>query len=122
MNAILNELKKHADAVLVDTPPVLAVTDAVVLSQRVDGVLLVVRAGVTKMAAAKQAVDQLRFVGANTIGVVLNGIQVGRSRYGYGYSYHGYYYAYHQDEPKAPRSRWPSLRRKSGSGQKKVEA
>ena len=114
MVEILNEVKEHADVVLVDTPPVLAVTDAVVLAQRVDGVLLVVRSGVTKMAAAKQAVDQLRFVGANPLGVVLNGIQFGRSRYGYGYSYHGYYYAYHQDDSKSQRSRWPWPLRKNG--------
>ncbi|GAC1355900.1 MAG: hypothetical protein NVSMB42_14470 [Herpetosiphon sp.] len=81
-----------ADIVLIDTPPVNAVTDPAVLSSHVDGVMVVVRAGETKIRACKQAVEQLRRAGARVIGIVVNDVPLGRS--GYGYAYQGYYYYY----------------------------
>ncbi len=94
MSEILNQVRKKADIILLDTPPVLAVTDASVLAPRVDGVLLVVKPGVTKLAACKQAVEQLNRVGAKILGVVLNDISVKRASYRYAY-YRGYYYNYY---------------------------
>ena len=94
MSEILNQVRKKADIILLDTPPVLAVTDASVLAPRVDGVLLVVKPGVTKLAACKQAVEQLNRVGAKILGVVLNDISVKRSSHRYAY-YRGYYYNYY---------------------------
>jgi non-specific protein-tyrosine kinase len=101
MDSILERLKNHADIVVVDTPPVLAVTDSVVLGKRVDGVLLVIRAGQTKIAAAQQTVNQLRRLSVNILGVVINDIPTRGARYyyysnGY-YAYQGYYEA---SEPK----------------------
>ncbi len=93
MVQILSEVGALVDTILLDTPPVLAVTDATVLASRVDGVLLVVKPGVTKLAAARLAVEQLQQVGARVMGVVLNDVELGRSRYGY-YRNRGYY-AYH---------------------------
>ena len=93
MVQILSEVGALVDTIMLDTPPVLAVTDATVLASRVDGVLLVVKPGVTKMAAARLAVEQLQQVGARVLGVVLNDVELGRSRYGY-YRNRGYY-AYH---------------------------
>jgi non-specific protein-tyrosine kinase len=94
---ILYQVKESADLIVLDSPPVLAVTDAVVLAPRVDGVLLVVKPGKTKMLACRQAVEQLRRVGANVLGVVLNDVEVRRSRYNYKYNYYkGYYYSYHK--------------------------
>ena len=93
MNQILSKVGELVDTIILDTPPVLAVTDATVLASRVDGVLLVVKPGVTKLAAARQAVGQLQQVGARVLGVVLNDVELGRSRYGY-YRNRGYY-AYH---------------------------
>jgi len=93
MLQILRELNGQVDTIVIDSPPVTAVTDAAVLAPRVDGVLLVVKPGITKLDAAKQAVEQLRRVGANLIGVVLNEVDMRRSRYNYGY-YKGYYYHY----------------------------
>ena len=93
MVQILSEVGALVDTILLDTPPVLAVTDATVLASRVDGVLLVVKPGVTKLAAARLAVEQLQQVGARVLGVVLNDVELGRSRYGY-YRNRGYY-AYH---------------------------
>ncbi len=90
MREILAQVQGQADIVVIDSPPVLSVTDAAVLAPLVDGVLLVVRPGETKLSALKQAVAQLRLVNANLIGLVVNGVGNGRSRYGN--YYRGYYY------------------------------
>jgi len=72
MEAVIHALAEHADMVIFDAPPVLAATDAVILSTKVDGVLLVVSAGETKREHAQQAVERLRKVNANVLGAVLN--------------------------------------------------
>jgi Mrp family chromosome partitioning ATPase len=76
--------------VLIDTPPSLTVTDATVLAPLVDGIILVVKAGNTKMAAVKRQVAALRQVGARLLGVVVNDVHFESSRYSY--YYHSYYY------------------------------
>ena len=93
MLAVLEAVKEQAQLVVIDSPPVLAVTDAAALAPGVDGVLLVIKPGATKLAACRQAVEQLRRVGANLLGVVLNDVQLKRSAY-YHYQYSDYYYAY----------------------------
>ena len=98
---IIHQLEDQAELVVIDTPPVLAVTDACVLAPRVDGVLLIIKPGVTKLAACKQAIEQLRHVGAKILGVVLNEIEIKRSRYYY-YHYRGYYYAYYDSYGESP--------------------
>jgi succinoglycan biosynthesis transport protein ExoP len=90
--AILERLRAEQDAIIVDSPPVLAVTDATVLAPRVDGVLLVIKPEATKMAEARDAVEQLRRVGANLLGVVFNDVDVRKSGYYY-YKYKDYYYS-----------------------------
>jgi non-specific protein-tyrosine kinase len=90
---IFNQIGQQADMVIIDSPPLMAVTDSAVLAHRVDGVLLVIKPGTTKTVAAKQAVEQLQRVGANVLGVVLNEVDFSRSRYAY-YHYKGYYYTY----------------------------
>jgi len=92
--AILDSIKEQADIVVIDSPPVMAVTDSAVLAPRVDGVLMVIKPGTTDLAASKQAVEQLHRVGANILGVVLNEVEIGRTRNKY-YHDNGYYYAYH---------------------------
>lgn len=93
---ILASLQGVADMVLIDTPPLLPVTDAVVLSQRVDGVILVATARVTGRREVRRAAELLRQAEAPVLGVVLNGANVDES-YGYGYSYR-YTYAPDADE------------------------
>jgi capsular exopolysaccharide synthesis family protein len=96
MGQILEKVKEESDIVLIDTPPALVVTDASVLAPQVDGVLIVVRPGVTKLAAAKQTVEQLHRVGANIIGVVINNLDLNRSKYAHYYARkYRYYSAYH---------------------------
>ena len=90
MRLIINTLLEQSERVLIDTPPVLSVTDAVVLAPLVDGVLVVVRTGQTKMAALKTTIERLRYVGGNVVGVVLNGIDYRSARYGYYYKNHYY--------------------------------
>jgi Mrp family chromosome partitioning ATPase len=90
---ILSLIREQADVLIIDSPPIMAVTDSAVLAPRVDGVLLVVKPGVTKLAVAAQAVEQLTRVGANMLGVVLNEVDFSKSRYSY-YQYKGYYYSY----------------------------
>jgi succinoglycan biosynthesis transport protein ExoP len=96
MQAILAALSQKADVVLVDTPPTLAVTDAAVMAPNVDGVLLVVRPGKTRGSALKQTLEQLKQVGANVVGVVLNDVSTTRSIYGYRYKYYRNYAAYQE--------------------------
>jgi polysaccharide biosynthesis transport protein len=99
MLEILSVLKNEYDLVLLDTPPALVVTDANVLATRVDGVLLVIRPTVTKRAAVKHVIEQLRQVNANIVGVVFNDVNVRRSHYYYrGYYYSKYGKGYHYSE------------------------
>jgi len=93
MSKIVEELKKDAQIIIIDSPPVTAVTDSSVLAPRMDGVLLVIQPGITKLDAARHAVEQLRRVKANLIGVVLNNVEPRSSRYGYYYRYDRAYYA-----------------------------
>ena len=76
-----------ADVILFDSSPVLAVTDASVLANRVDGVILVSQAKRTRRGAAKQAIERLNQVGANIIGGVLNQAPNGKGSY-YASAYH----------------------------------
>jgi succinoglycan biosynthesis transport protein ExoP len=82
------------DLVLIDSPPLLPVTDAVLLAQAADGVLLVAAAGQSRRADLRRAREKLAQVNATMLGIVLN--QVTRETgYGYGYGYgHGYGYGY----------------------------
>ncbi len=83
MAELLTLLKSQAEYVLLDAPPIIAVTDAAVLSSRVDGVLLVINAGKTRRDLALKARDMLRQVNANLLGVVLNNARVDKSAYEY---------------------------------------
>jgi tyrosine-protein kinase Etk/Wzc len=91
MEDMLELVRDYFDAIVVDSPPVLAVTDPVVLAHKVGGVLLVVRTGQTHREAADEALHQLRMVGANVLGVVVNESER-RGRYGYGGAYYGAYH------------------------------
>lgn len=72
MEDIITALKSRADIVLFDAPPVIAVTDAAVLGTKVDGVLLVVKAGSTRREHALRAKELLERVNVRIVGAVLN--------------------------------------------------
>ena len=80
---LLGLLRAQAEYLLIDVPPIIAVTDAAVLAPRVDGVLLVVNAGKTRRDLAIKARDMLRQVNANVLGVVLNNATIDKSAYEY---------------------------------------
>jgi capsular exopolysaccharide synthesis family protein len=83
--------------ILFDTPPVNALTDAVVLSNKVDGVLFVIRSNQIGRHRVTLAIDSLKKSGGKLIGVVLNGIPL-RGGYGYYYYYYGQTYYYNYDD------------------------
>jgi Mrp family chromosome partitioning ATPase len=71
MDAVIARLAQQADVVLFDAPPVVAVTDASLLASKVDGVLLVVKAGDTRRDHVRAAKDRLEKVNARLVGAVL---------------------------------------------------
>lgn len=90
--SLLRELSRDFGLLVIDSPPILAASDSSVLATMVDGALLVVRANKTMRDAAQRAAAQLRMVGANLIGTVLNDPSNIVPAYGgYNYYYSGYY-------------------------------
>ncbi len=97
MQEILGVLRERFDFVLVDSPPAIVVSDAAVLSTLCDGVLLVLRGQKTTTAVARRAMERLNAVGARTLGVVLNGIDIHSPDYA---DYHYYYSSYYATAKK----------------------
>ena len=93
MQSLLDELGTEYDLLILDTPPLLAASDAAILSRVADGSILVVRAGKTERNALASAVQQLLTVGARILGTVLNDPDAEVPRYAryYGYYYNNYY-------------------------------
>ena len=91
MESLIRTLEQRFDYVLIDMPPVMPVTDTLVLAGKVDGVIVVVEAERISPAIAKEMKDKLVKNGANILGVILNKIDIdGSSSYGYGYyQYYG---------------------------------
>ena len=85
MRAILERAKQQYDLVIFDTPPVLAVTDAQIMADFVDGAMLVVRSKVTELDAATKAVEALKPAKARLLGTVLNDREKKGSNYYYYY-------------------------------------
>ncbi len=89
---LLEYVRAAFDFVVIDSPPILAVTDPASVAARADGVIVTLRLAKRSRDLAKRAVDQLQNVGANILGVVVNGVDSVES-YGYrSYSYGGYGY------------------------------
>jgi len=96
---MLRSLLNVCDVVLLDCPPTLPVTDAVVVARWVDATVVVASAGVTKQAALAETLEQLEQGHAHIAGLVLNQVRAG---YGYGYGY-GYGHSYRYDESSSGR-------------------
>ena len=92
------ELRKSFKFIVIDSPPVMAATDAVILSVQTDGVLLVVRSGETPKEAFTRTRDLLVSVKCNILGVVLNAVDAGAPDYYYSYRYYPYSYGYGPQE------------------------
>jgi len=98
MMDILAELRDQYDHIIVDTPPTLSVTDAVVLSTRADAVVLVIRSGQTTKPALRRSRDILAQVNARVAGVLLNAVDLDSPDYYYYYEYQGKYGQRYYDE------------------------
>lgn len=93
MDQIIEELKRDYDMVVIDTPPVGLVTDGVTLIQKADYPLYIFRADYSKKHFVQNVDRLINENGIKSLSVVLNGIDLERSRYGYNYGY-GYSYGY----------------------------
>jgi len=93
---LITVLRKKYKYIIIDCPPLLPVTDAAIVSARVDGSILVIHAGVTKKPQFAGARDAMLSVGSTILGVILNMIPESSLEYEYGYRY-GYprYYGNH---------------------------
>ncbi len=92
MSRLLQTLKEDYERIVIDSPPLTAVTDASLLAQKADGVVLVVRAFVTSKQAVKVGLEQLRNVGAKVLGVAFNSIDMDKEGAYYSSYYYSYYY------------------------------
>ena len=91
---LLESITKHYDLVIIDSPPVLAVTDATIISREASATILVVRAGEHPMRELEQCAKRLLQAGAHLKGVVLNGVRPISGGRGYGYGRNVYQYNY----------------------------
>ena len=98
-NALLAALVNEYDWVVLDSPPVIAVTDATLLADRVSRVVVVIAAEMTSTPVAKRAVRQLLRANARIAGAILNRVRVDRHRYYYSHYYNRKYETYYgQDQ------------------------
>jgi capsular exopolysaccharide synthesis family protein len=91
MRSLIAELRESADMVIIDTPPLLAVSDAIPLQEQVSGTVLVARMNHTSSDGVRKAISYISTAGGNVLGFVATGIELGgvggRDAYGYGYGY-----------------------------------
>ena len=102
MGQVLKDFEGTYSHIILDSPPILAVTDSMVLGTHTDGVILVLRSGNTEQRAAERAVDQLRRVGVQVFGAVLNEVASTTVEESY---YMQYYYSYNPQQ----RTGWKKL-------------
>jgi polysaccharide biosynthesis transport protein len=98
MREVLEELRGQYDHIVVDTPPTLSVTDAVVLSPRADAIVLVIRSGQTTKQALRRSRDILMQVNAKVSGVLLNAVDLSSPDYYYYYEYQSKYSRYYRND------------------------
>jgi succinoglycan biosynthesis transport protein ExoP len=99
MKTILEELRKQYDHIVIDSPPTLSVTDAVVMSTSADAVVLVIRSGHTTKPALLRSRDILLQVNARVCGVLVNAVDLNSPDYYYHYEYQGKYgHGYYQED------------------------
>ncbi|MGA1865320.1 MAG: GumC family protein [bacterium] len=98
MQVLIKTLKKDFDYIIIDSPPLAAVTDSVLLARISDGICMVIKGGDTSREVISRGMDLLINAHANILGAVINNIDVSKKMYYYYYQY--YYYNYYGDELK----------------------
>lgn len=98
MDGLVSMLRDRFEVVLIDSPPVMAVTDSIILGSKADGVVVVIRSGMAKNAAVTETCEQLKKAGANLVGTVLNDVAWNSHYYNkrYGKYYKHYYRNYYE--------------------------
>ena len=91
LKQLVDELKAYFDLVIVDCAPVIPVSDALILGQELEGVLLVLKAGATQREVVKRARDLLSASNLNVVGIIMNNMKESLPYY-YDYKYYGYEY------------------------------
>lgn len=94
MRDAIEQLRERYKFIVIDSPPIMAATDAVILSALTDGVILVVRSGETPKEAFTRCRELLAAVNSRVLGVVLNAVDASSSNYYYSYRYYPYAYGY----------------------------
>ena len=84
---LILKLRESYDYVLIDTPPVIAVSDALYIAKNVDGIIFIVAQGVAKKTLVKEAIQNLKKNHVQIIGTVLTQVNLKSGSYGYGYDY-----------------------------------
>jgi capsular exopolysaccharide synthesis family protein len=87
--SLLESLKGQFDFIFIDAPPILVVTDAVLIAQAVEGVILVVKSGVTRRFFLRRVFELLDSSRNKMLGIVLNAVDVRSSEYNSSYGYYG---------------------------------
>lgn len=98
---LLEQLRERYDRIIIDSPPVIAVTDAMVLAQHADGVVVVCRASSTRKELLKRTRQLLYGINAPVLGVILNGLNLENRRYGGTYYYYYRRYGQYYEDPEA---------------------
>lgn len=112
MQQLMDHLQQTSDVVIVDAPPLLPVTDALVLAPQTDGILMVIDYGHTRIGEALQGKTQLDQSGARILGVVMNKVPIGRRGFSY---YYRHYYTYEDDGVRRRDSRSGAGRSSTGA-------
>ena len=113
MREMLATLGRSYERIVIDSPPITAVTDAVVLSKAVDGVVVVLQANKTERVLAKRAIEQMQAVNAHIFGIILNRLDERMTKYYHLYSY--FYRDYSEEkilEEKSHRKFWKMKEKK----------
>ena len=105
MDELFAKLREEYDYIIIDSPPIIAVTDALILSKKVDQLVLVIRVNSTERAIIEQAKSLLHNIDVKVAGVVVNGIEVKKYYSGYKYYYYYYYYYYYADDEKGAKKK-----------------
>jgi polysaccharide biosynthesis transport protein len=103
---LIASARKKYDRIIIDSPPIMAVTDSLALSRLTDGMVMVIKVGTTAKEVISHALRQLKDMNARILGIVLNDIPLSGDQYHYYYQYHYSYYGEGEEGETRKRRRW----------------